>query len=127
MDLATLAELRQFENGKEDPLVTRPIGGDLYVEFGGKWHTAMNTDIFIRVWDAVIDLGIWKHHAWTVKADPDSVFFPARLRQMLVDEPAGLIYLNNCKYGLHGPIEVLSQQALSAYANRGRACNDIYK
>lgn len=125
MDLATPAELRQFENGKEEPLVTRPIGGDLYVDFGGKWHTAMNTDIFIRVWDAVIDLGVWKRHAWTVKADPDSVFFPARLRQLVVDEPAGSIYLNNCRFGLHGPLEVLSRQGLEAYSSRASECDDI--
>lgn len=116
---------REKKNAKEGPLVTHSIGGDLFVRFGGKWHTAMNTDIFIRVWDLVIKLGTFREHAWTVKADPDSVFFPARLRQMVVDEPSGPIYLNNCKFGLHGPVEVMSKEALQLYHEKSGHCEDI--
>lgn len=106
-------------------LMTLPMGGHLHVEFGGKWQTAMNTDIFIRTWAAVIKLGRYRKHPWTVKADPDAVFFPARLRQMVVDEPSGAIYLNNCKFGLHGPIEVLSREAVEAYRNRKTRCDGL--
>lgn len=124
MKEATPEEI-EASKSKDGPLTTLTIGGDLFVEFGGKWWTAMNTDIFIRVWAAVIELGAWRLHAWTVKADPDSVFFPARLRQMVVDEPSGPIYLNNCKFGLHGPIEVLSREGLEAYAKKPAACDKI--
>jgi len=111
--------------GNRESFVTLPIGGDLHVEFGGKWYTAMNTDIFIKVWKEVVNLGAYKKHHWTVKADPDSVFFPARLRQMVIDEPTGAIYLNNCKFGLHGPIEVMTREALDLYAERQRDCAGI--
>jgi len=103
-------------------LLTSPIGGSLSVRLGGKWGTAMNTDIFVRVWAAVVKLARFQQHPWTVKADPDTVFVPARLRQLLATEPPGAVYLNNCKYGLHGPIEVLSREAVAVYANRSRAC-----
>jgi len=118
---------RELKGTKEGPLVTHSIGGDLFVEFGGKWHTAMNTDIFIRVWATVIKMGTFRDHAWTVKADPDAVFFPARLRQMVVDEPSGPLYLNNCKFGLHGPIEVMSKEALDVWHEKSGHCEDIRK
>lgn len=124
MKPATTEEVERSKRG-ELPMTTLPIGGDLFVEFGGKWWTAMNTDIFIRVWATVIKLGAWKQHRWTVKADPDTVFFPARLRQMVVDEPSGPVYLNNCKFGLHGPVEVLSREGLRAYADQPSACEHI--
>jgi hypothetical protein len=113
--------------GDRQSFITLPIGGDLYVEFGGKWHTAMNTDIFIRAWSAVIKLASYKKHHWTVKADPDSVFFPARLRQMVIDEPAGAVYLNNCRFGLHGPIEVITREAIDLYAEKSGDCESIRK
>jgi len=116
---------RSARGDKEGRVVTHSIGGELYVEFGGKWHTAMNTDIFIRVWSTALKLGRWKEHPWTVKADPDAVFFPARLRQMIVDEPTGPIYLNNCGFGLHGPIEVLSREAVEVYERKSWHCEDI--
>mmetsp|Transcript_64194 Transcript_64194/g.184472 ORF Transcript_64194/g.184472 Transcript_64194/m.184472 type:complete len:421 (+) Transcript_64194:90-1352(+) len=96
-------------------LYTLPIGGSLHVELGGKWKTAMNTDIFVRVWTAAILLGTFRKHAWTVKADPDTVFLPARLQSLLRTEPEGAVYLNNCKFGLHGPLEVFSTQAVKAW------------
>jgi len=106
-------------------LVTLPIGGTLEVAMGGKWKTAMNTDIFVRVWTAVFLLGEFKDHAWTVKADPDCVFLPARLQQMLLREPEGAVYINNCKFGLHGPIEVLSRDAVLTYANSPATCQGV--
>merc|ERR1719183_927820 len=56
------------------------VQSDLKCEMGGEWHTAMNTEIFMAVWTAVIMLGRFQDHDWTIKADPDTVFLPARLR-----------------------------------------------
>jgi len=109
----------------ERRLTTLPIGGSLSVGLGGKWGTAMNTDIFVRVWAAVILLGRFQHHDWTVKADPDTVFLPSRLRQLAALEPPGAGYLNNCEFGLHGPIEVLSREGVAAYAKDPSACEGI--
>lgn len=50
-------------------------------------------------------------HAWVVKLDPDTVFIPERLGPIL---PSGSprAFIQNCNEGLHGPIEVISREAL---------------
>merc|ERR1712050_792410 len=68
-------------------VLTLPIPGNLSVKYGGKWNTALNTDIFIGVWNAVSLLGRYQYHDWTVKVDPDAVFFPERLRELLLRKP----------------------------------------
>uniref|UniRef100_A0A7S2J6M9 Hexosyltransferase n=1 Tax=Zooxanthella nutricula TaxID=1333877 RepID=A0A7S2J6M9_9DINO len=93
-------------------VVTHVVQTDLSVKFGGDSYTALNSWIFIAVWKKVIDERWHKSHKWLVKVDPDAVFFPERLRPV-VRAHEGVGYINNCKYGLHGPIEVLSAQALS--------------
>lgn len=49
--------------------------------------------------------------------DPDTVFFPARLKVAVAFHPDTYngLYLNNCKLGLHGPLEVLSSRAVSRW------------
>jgi len=78
----------------------------------------------------------WKND-WTVKIDPDAVFFPSRLREMLRhkwfsgiagakkegDKPKP-IYLNNCHRGMHGPIEVISTGGLKVYKQGKQKCID---
>jgi len=44
---------------------------------------------------------------------PTPCFFPQRLRRILL-EHSSADYINNCKYGLHGPIEVLHRRSLEA-------------
>ena len=53
------------------------------IVIGGRWYTAQNTPIFAAVWHAVVAKGDYLRHDWTVKADPDSVFFPSRLGSLL--------------------------------------------
>jgi len=105
-------------------LVSSVIGSDLKCKYGGDSGTALNTGIFIALWKQVIAEGRFRFHAWTVKVDPDAVFFPDRLRGVLHrhhDGPNG-VYVNNCKYGLHGPTEVFSRKALEAYAMNYLQC-----
>jgi len=98
---------------------TRVVDSDLKCEFH---EIAWNAWIFIAVWKRVIEDGFYKSYTWTVKADADAVFFPDRLRAIVREHPkAG--YLNNCKYGLHGPIEVLSKRAVDALAADYRTGN----
>jgi len=85
---------------------------DLTVKFGGDSYTALNSWIFIAIWKKVIDEGRHLAHDWIAKVDPDAVFFPQRLRPILA-RYAGTGYINNCKYGFHGPIEVLASKTLS--------------
>lgn len=105
---------------------TSMVNHSLDCQVGGDFGTALNTDIFMAVWDEVFRGGRYLLRDWTVKADPDTVFLPTRLRVELVrhpETPEGA-YLDNCKYGLHGPAEVLSQNAVQAFAGGKQQCVD---
>merc|ERR1712110_582673 len=72
-------------------LLTDVFAGTLKCKVGGPWHSALNTEIFVRLWDKVLqDPRAWSND-WTVKVDPDAVFFPDRLHRMLREKwpPAG--------------------------------------
>mmetsp|Transcript_59697 Transcript_59697/g.155289 ORF Transcript_59697/g.155289 Transcript_59697/m.155289 type:complete len:581 (+) Transcript_59697:64-1806(+) len=96
-------------------LQTGVVDSDLKCVLGGDAYTALNTWIFIAVWRKVVEDGRYLYHDWTVKVDADSVFFPDRLSVVLQDHKGGG-FINNCKYGLHGPIEVLSRAAVATLA-----------
>mmetsp|Transcript_41645 Transcript_41645/g.90756 ORF Transcript_41645/g.90756 Transcript_41645/m.90756 type:complete len:962 (+) Transcript_41645:71-2956(+) len=96
-------------------VIAKVVDSDLKCSFGGDSMSALNAWIFIAVWDEVIRDGGYKKHDWVVKVDPDAVFFPDRLGKMLVSH-AGEGYISNCKYGLHGPIEVFSVGSMEALA-----------
>jgi hypothetical protein len=101
---------------------------DLQCKKGGEFGTALNLDIFIAVWEKVIADGVYLKHDWTVKVDPDAVFFADRLRSIVgvhSETPTG-VYLNNCKYGLHGPIEVFSKNAVTSWATGRQQCQDYF-
>jgi hypothetical protein len=97
---------------------------DLRCEMGGDFNTAMNTEIFMAVWTQVIALGHFRANDWTVKVDPDTVFLPARLRLVTASHkvPPEGAYLNNCKFGLHGPLEVFSREAMARWASGSGHC-----
>lgn len=107
-----------------DSLQTGVVRHNLTATYGGKYYTALNTMIFAAVWRKVIEDGRYKSHDWTVKVDPDTVFLPERLRlalQSISDAGTG-VYLNNCKYGLHGPLEAFSRIAVSVWAHNSSQC-----
>jgi hypothetical protein len=100
------------------------INHDLTCSSGGEFKTALNLDIFLAVWRKVVDDGAFAFHDWTVKVDPDCVFFPARLRATLwvhAEAEEG-VYLNNCRMGLHGPLEVFSTNAVKAWSKGSERC-----
>jgi hypothetical protein len=72
---------------------------------------------------------LYLEHDWTVKVDPDAVFAPARLRGILQSykEVGNGVYLNNCKYGLHGPVEVLSRRAVQAWSQGWPWCQSHFR
>jgi len=117
-------------------LITVDLGIDLHCPLGGVFHTVMNTPIFLEVWKRIIEAGRFRQYQWTVKADPDAVFFPKRLRHILKGDQAKAavdkgIFLNNCGFGLHGPLEVVSNRALEAYGEGSSTCKrppqeDVY-
>jgi len=104
---------KSMEVGTNTGLYTHVVDSDLHCGIGGDSQSALNSWIFIALWKKVLDDGYWREYPWTVKADPDTVFFPGRLRPILM-QYYGEPYLNNCRYGMHGPIEVFGQPALSA-------------
>lgn len=103
---------------------------NLECKFGGEFKTALNKDIFDTVWRKIVDDGVFKFYAWTVKVDPDAVFFPGRLKFLLPKYTPGDkgMYLNNCpRRGLHGPLEVLSSKAVEIYVGYEDQCNTHFE
>lgn len=117
---------------------TKLVDIDLHCERGGLWDTLMNTPVFVKLWATILEDGQYSQHAWTVKADADTVFLPGRLRAILgsqVDpgaaEAGSGLFLNNCMFGLHGPLEVVSRRALEVYRDGHDGCGlpveeDVY-
>jgi len=94
-----------------------------------EWKTYLNADMFIDVWKQVQKSGKYAAHDWTVKVDADTVFFPDILKQHLeqLRTPQGSrVYLKNMeyKYQFLGPLEVLSQQAVTLFFEKGWVCEE---
>jgi len=99
--------------------------GSLKCGFGGEYNTALNSRIFVRAWHKIIHLRRFLKFKWTVKLDPDCVFLPWRLQAHVISRNAGeIMYLNNCDEGLHGPIEVIAQGGMKAFALGFDRCKD---
>lgn len=77
-------ESKLLDTGKSMPFDVHKLDFSLEVPFGGKWYTALNADIFNRIWGEVVKAGHFSNHDWVIKADPDCVFFPDRLHYMLL-------------------------------------------
>lgn len=110
---------------------TRQVNSSLHCTLGGEFKTALNTGIFMKVWRTVTNDGKFLNHDWTVKVDADSVFLPDRLRPLIrlyeakANTGAG-VYLNNCQFGLHGPIEVLSRAAVKMWVANMEFCQSHF-
>lgn len=100
------------------------VDSDLKCDVGGEFGTALNTEIFFKVWDRVFEDKRYLFHEYVVKVDPDTVFLVDRLRVALAfhDDEEGGVYFNNCKFGLHGPIEVFSQKAVDVWQGGRQRC-----
>lgn len=108
----------------DDGVKSGVVNSDLKCGKGGEFGTALNLDIFLAVWTKVVSDAIFEKHDWTVKVDPDAVFFPDRLKTILSIHPEAKngAYLNNCQFGMHGPVEVLSRNAVTAWAMGSPRC-----
>jgi hypothetical protein len=109
-------------------IVATVVEGPLEVTKGGEYYTALNSDVFVRIWRRVLEGGQAAKHDFTIKLDADTVFFADRLKRHL----AGLnaedsVYLNNCKDGLHGPLEILSRGAMQAFGDGLDECVESLK
>lgn len=105
----------ELSPGPPARIITEDVGS-VKCDFGGPWHLAMNSKVFIKVWRKVFADKRYLKAGWTVKVDPDAVFLPARLRAMLVkSDPDANVYFNNCDQGLHGPIEILARGGMEVF------------
>lgn len=96
---------------------------DMTVQFGGEnlvgaVRSAFNRRVIFKVWQQMMADGRWRDHLWTVKADPDTVIIMPVLKDLLAEyqstavaAPNGMFF-TNCRFRLHGPIEVLSRRAV---------------
>lgn len=101
------------------------IIGSVECEYGGEFNLALNSEVFVRVWKKVFSDKLYEQHGWTVKVDPDAVFFPDRLLWQVKDSNSSdNFYLNNCDQGLHGPIEVISLGGMRVFADGIDKCVD---
>jgi len=112
--------------------------GDMSVA-GTTTSSWLNTMVFMKMWDLVTADGRWWNHDWSVKVDPDAVFFPERLRTQLLPHTMSLdgpaLYVGNCDRHWHngpielklfGSLEVFSRNAIGAYkAFNGRCQRDL--
>jgi len=83
----------------------------------GSWTSVINTEVFKSVWAEVNKDAQYQGYDWSVKVDPDSVFFPDRLKVRLqsLNAPKDIpIYIKNTDmgFGFFGAIEVFTKEAL---------------
>mmetsp|Transcript_30330 Transcript_30330/g.59496 ORF Transcript_30330/g.59496 Transcript_30330/m.59496 type:complete len:586 (+) Transcript_30330:110-1867(+) len=100
------------------------INMDLECERGGEFQSQLNLKVFREVWARVESDGIYRQYDWTVKVDADAVFLPSRLQYVLQNyshAPASL-YFTNCRFGLHGAIEVFSRFAVQSLTSGWGHC-----
>lgn len=98
-------------------------------QFGATTNSFLNTQTFISAWDILMGSGkIWQHD-WVVKADPDAVFFPDRLRDHLRPHQGEHTYVLNCQWDsgvkLFGSIEVFPTFAILEYSRRPSVCKNM--
>merc|ERR1740123_2394848 len=84
--------------------------------------TSGNAELFMNVWKAVKDQGLYKEADWTIKVDPDAVLLPNRLRRRLDVFTGQKGYIVNCAkpYMPEGPmmfgaLEAISRLAMDMY------------
>lgn len=89
--------------------------------------TAGNTRLFLNVWEAVKIVGRYKNTDWTVKADPDAVIIPDKLREHLGAHMGRPTYIVTCgKAGMtpmmFGALEAIAREAMEKYYAGRDAC-----
>lgn len=89
--------------------------------------TSANTRLFWNVWEAVRMVGRYKYTDWTVKADPDAVLIPDRLREHLRFHTGNPTYIITCNKALmtpmmFGAVEALSNSGIERFFDGRDAC-----
>jgi len=98
----------------------KKVEGQTSARGGGLTRSWTNVDTFIAAWKSVEGDARWKNSDWTVKADPDTVWVPQRLRDWLggQGDPGSGAFVSNCMgvdNGFYGALEVISRGAVETY------------
>lgn len=93
--------------------------------------TAGNTRLFINVWEAVKAVGRFWLTDWTVKADPDAVVIPDRLRGHLIQHMDHPTFIITCTLPgmtpmMFGAVEAISKDALRKFFDGRQACEGLH-
>jgi len=94
----------------------------------------LNAVPFKTAWNAIRISKKLAKHDWVIKVDPDTVWFPVRLRSHLKTympshgNGRDNIFIKNCKRynSLQGPIEVISRQGATNLENNIQNCGGIW-
>jgi len=90
-----------------------------------KDHTAANTLLFMNMWEAVRWDLHYKCCDWTVKADPDAVLMPDRMRGALSHKMSWLNFIATCKGTLYGAVEAIQSKGLEKYFLNEAQCRNM--
>lgn len=85
----------------------------------------LNTHSFILSWDLLFKRGELWSYDFVIKADPDAVLFPSRLRPHVQAQVGEAVYFLNCHGGMWGSLEVFSTPALRRYSQRSHICKAL--
>ena len=122
--------------------VIEAIEGDTYVMNGGLYDSRLNTPIFLQVWHWLRDSIFFSSHItkdnnvqpidenryeWIVKIDPDTCFFPDKLKKLLRDhdgykKSTAMAATVDAPQWIPGPIEVLSFAAMNTFLDNLDKC-----
>lgn len=95
----------------------------------------LNSPTFIGAWNIILGSNVWIKSDFTVKADPDAVFFPERLRPYLKFHPNfrhhNPWFSTNCKFGennekdaLFGSLEVFNKKSMKELSTKAKICKE---
>jgi hypothetical protein len=107
----------------------RAILGDL-TKPGVTTNSWLNTKVFIAAFALITSdkyERVWKND-WLIKADPDAVIFPDRLRKHLLPHTGHAKFMLNCNYDgikLFGAVEAFSKQAIGRYKDNFEKCSTL--
>ena len=128
---STLAPLvRNLHRSLWAPMVAGPPGTSSTSpeEMGrkGAKHLA-NAEVFEALWSSVCSENGYENQSYTAKVDIDTVLLPERLKGFLMHRPHRAEFFYNTHadmYGnfLHGPLELLSVDAMKTLCARGETC-----
>jgi len=111
-------------------IVLAPLGAGI-----GMDGTAANTQQFVNAWTAINTDGRFRKHEFVVKADPDAVLIPDRLRSKVAPHIGQNVYFQNCDLSsrypgstnfpaMYGALEVYTRQAVETYIGGFARCQN---